>query len=162
MNALGHTYVKATFYNAVDYVQYLEGKRKLEEVKRAEVKALVDTGATFPTLPKETITQLALPTLGEHPAETAEGTGKVELAANAIIKIDDRIAQSPIIIRPKDTTPLIGVVALEQMGYKVDPTTGKLIKGLPLMFYFLFSSTKACMTVSKSMIGTFASPRIKG
>jgi hypothetical protein len=26
-----------------------------------------------------------------------------------------------------------GVVAIEQMGYKVDPTTGKLIKGLPLM-----------------------------
>jgi clan AA aspartic protease len=133
MNALEHTYVKATFYNSIDYIQYLEGKRKLEEVRKAEVKALVDTGATFPALPKEIITELALPTLGEYPAETAEGTGKVELAVNAIIKIDDRIAQSPIIIRPKGTTPLIGVVALEQMGYKVDPTTGKLIKGLPLM-----------------------------
>jgi hypothetical protein len=66
---LGHIYVKATFYNTVGYVQYLEGKRKLEEVKRAEVKALVDTGATFPALPKEIITELALPTLGEHPAE---------------------------------------------------------------------------------------------
>lgn len=133
MNTLGHTYVKATFLNAVDYVQYLEGKRKLDEIKKVEVKALVDTGATFPALPKEIITELALPSLGEHPAETAEGAGKVELAANAIIKIEDRIAQSPIITRPKGTTPLIGVVALEQMGYKVDPTTGKLIKGLPLM-----------------------------
>ena len=38
-----------------------------------------------------------------------------------------------MIVRPKGTTPLIGVVALEQMGYRVDPTTGKLIKGLPLM-----------------------------
>jgi predicted aspartyl protease len=57
----------------------------------------------------------------------------VELVANAIIKIEDRVAQSPIIKRPKGTTPLIGVVALEQMGYKVDPTTGKLVKGLPLM-----------------------------
>lgn len=130
---MGHTFVKATFFNAVDYVQYLEGKRKLGEVKQVEVKALVDTGATFPALPKEIINELALPSLGEHPAETAEGAGKVELAANAIIKIEDRIAQSPIITRPKGTTPLIGVVALEQMGYKIDPTTGKLIKGLPLM-----------------------------
>ncbi len=130
---MGHTYVKATFFNAVDYVQYLEGKLQLSEVKKVEVKALVDTGATFPALPKEIITELALPSLGEHPAETAEGAGKVELVANAIIKIEDRIAQSPIITRPKGTTPLIGVVALEQMGYKVDPTTGKLIKGLPLM-----------------------------
>jgi clan AA aspartic protease len=130
---MGHTYVKAIFYNAVDYVQYLEGKLKLNEVKKAEVKALVDTGATFPALPEEIITELGLPSLGEHPAETAEGAGKVELVANAIIKIEDRIAQSPVIKRPRGTTPLIGVVALEQMGYKVDPTTGRLIKGLPLM-----------------------------
>ena len=125
--------MKATFFNAVDYIQYLEGKLKLSKVKKVEVKALVDTGATFPALPKEIITELALPSLGKHPAETAEGARKVELAANAIIKIEDRIAQSPIITRPKGTTPLIGVVALEQMGYKIDPTTGKLIKGLPLM-----------------------------
>lgn len=130
---MGHTYAKATFFNAVDYIQYLEGKRRLEEVKKIEVKALVDTGATFPALPKEMITKLALPSLGKHPAETAKGAGKVELAANAIIKIEDRMAQSPIIVRPEGTTPLIGVVALEQMGYKVDPATGKLIKGLPLM-----------------------------
>jgi aspartyl protease family protein len=133
VNRLGHTYVKATFYNAVDYVQYLEGKLKFGDVKKAEVEALVDTGTTFPALPEEVITKLALPSLGEHPAETAEGAGKVELAANAIIKIEDRIAQSPIIKRPEGTTPLIGVVALEQMGYKVDPTTGRLVKGLPLM-----------------------------
>ncbi|MEM2213259.1 MAG: retroviral-like aspartic protease family protein [Candidatus Nezhaarchaeales archaeon] len=130
---MGHTYVKATFYNAVDYVQYLEGKLELGEVRKVEVEALVDTGATFPALPKEIITELALPTIGEYPAETAQGSGKVELAANALIKIEDRVAQSPIIIRPKGTTPLIGVVALEQMGYKVDPATGKLVKGLPLM-----------------------------
>ena len=130
---MGHTYVKATFYNASDYIQYLEGKLELGDVRRAEVEALVDTGATFPALPEEIIAELALPSLGEHQAETAEGATRVELVANAIIKIEDRIAQSPIIKRPKGTTPLIGVVALEQMGYKVGPATGKLIEGLPLM-----------------------------
>jgi clan AA aspartic protease len=130
---LGHTYVKAAFYNASDYIQYLEGRLRLGDVRKAEVEALVDTGATFPALPEEIIAELALPSLGEHLAETAEGARRVELVANAIIKIEDRIAQSPIIKRPKGTTPLIGVVALEQMGYKVDPTTGKLVKGLPLM-----------------------------
>ena len=67
---MGHTYVKATFFNAVDYIQYLEGKLKLSKVKKVEVKAIVDTGATFPALPKEIITELALPSLGKHPAET--------------------------------------------------------------------------------------------
>ncbi|MEM2617663.1 MAG: hypothetical protein QXL64_09040 [Thermofilaceae archaeon] len=123
--------MKATFYNAVDYVQYLEGKRRLEEVRKVEVEALVDTGATFPALPGDVVAGLALPSLGEYPAETAEGVGKVRLAANAIVRIEDRIAESPIIVRPRGTTPLIGVVVLEQMGYRVDPTTGKLVKGLP-------------------------------
>jgi len=121
---LGHIYVNATFYNAVDYIQYLEGRLKLSEVKKAEVKALVDTGATFPALAEEIVNELKLPSLGEYEAETADWAGRVRLAANAIIKIE---------VRPKGTTPIIGVVALEQMGYKVDPTTGKLIKGLPLM-----------------------------
>jgi hypothetical protein len=80
--------VKATFYNAFDYVQYVDGKLRLEDVRKAEVEAMVDTGAAFP---------------------------------------------APVIKRPRGTTPIIGVVALEQMGFRVDPTTGKLVKGLPLM-----------------------------
>jgi predicted aspartyl protease len=50
-----------------------------------------------------------------------------------MILIEDRFAETPVIKRPRGTTPLIGVIALEQMGFKVDPTTGKLVKGLPLM-----------------------------
>jgi predicted aspartyl protease len=53
--------------------------------------------------------------------------------ALAIIQIEDRTAAGYIIVRPRGTTPLIGVVALEQMGFRVDPVTGRLIKGLPLM-----------------------------
>ncbi len=130
---MGHIYVKADFYNAVDYVEYLLKERKLEDVRKVSTEALVDTGATFPALPEDKAEELGLPILGEHPAETAEGAKGVKLAAHAIIKIEERTAETYIIVRPKGTTPLIGVVALEQMGYKVDPTTGKLIKGLPLM-----------------------------
>jgi len=101
---MGHVYVKATFYNAVDYLQYLEGKRKLEEVRKVEVDAIVDASATFPALPEDVVKELALPSLDGHPAETAKGAEKVRLAANAIIKVEDRIAESPIIVRPKGTT----------------------------------------------------------
>lgn len=130
---MGHIYVKATFYNAIEYVECMLGKLRLEDVRSVEVEALVDTGATFPALPEGKVKELGLPAIGEHPAETAEGAGRIKLAAHAIIRIEDRISEAPVMIRPEGTTPLIGVVALEQMGYRVDPTTGKLIKGLPLM-----------------------------
>jgi len=44
---MGHFYVKATFYNAVDYVEYLEEKRKLEDVRRVEAEALVILAQRF-------------------------------------------------------------------------------------------------------------------
>lgn len=134
---MGHVYVRAIFYNAIDYVEHLIGRRELKDVRGIEVEALVDTGSTFPALPEDKIEELGLPLMGEHLAETAEGAGKVKLAAHVIVRIEDRISETPVIVRPRGTTPLVGVVALEQMGYRVDPTTGKLIKGLPLMLEML-------------------------
>jgi len=129
---LGHTYVKATFYNSVEYVEYVQGKRDLKRVRKVELESLVDTGATFPALPQDKVDELALPVVGESEAEVAAGREKVRLAL-AVTQIEDRTAGSYVMLRPRGTTPLIGVVALEQMGYRVDPTTGRLIKGLPLM-----------------------------
>ena len=125
--------MKATIFNAIDYVRYLGGELRLEDVRKVEVEALVDTGATFPALPEDIVSKLGLPKIGEYVAETAEGVRKIELMGMVIIMIEDRVAETPIIKRLKGTTPLIGVVALEQMGFRVDPVTGKLVKGLPLM-----------------------------
>jgi len=124
--------VIATFYNPIEYVEYIQGKRSLDDVRKVNLKALVDAGATFPALPSDKVEEIGLPIIGEGEAEVAAGKEKVKLALG-VTQIEDRTAGSYVMVRPKSTTPLIGVVALEQMGYKVDPTTGKLIKGLPLM-----------------------------
>jgi predicted aspartyl protease len=129
---LGYVYVEAVFYNPFDYSEFVQGKRRFEDVRRVSLRSLVDTGATFPALPEDAVEKLGLPIHGEVEAETATGREKVKLAL-AIIQIEDRTAASYIIVRPRGTTPLIGVVALEQMGFRVDPVTGKLVKGLPLM-----------------------------
>lgn len=130
---MGYVRVKAVFYNANDYVKYLRRELGLGDVRRVEVEALVDTGATFPALPEDVIEKLDLPRLTVRLAETARGVEEVELVGNAVIEIEGEIAQTLIIRRPRGTTPLVGVVALEQMGYRVDPVTGRLVKGLPLM-----------------------------
>lgn len=129
---MGYVYVDAVFYNFSDYAEYIQGRRKLGEVRRLESKALVNTGATFPALPEEAVDSLGLSFIGELEAEVYEGIRKLKLTY-ALIQIEDRTALSYVLVRPKGTSPLIGVVALEQMGYRVDPTTGRLIKGLPLM-----------------------------
>jgi len=129
---LGYIYVDAVFYNPIDYTEFVEGRRRFEDVRRATLKSLIDTSVTFPALPEDVVEKLGLPIHGEVEVETAAGRERVRLAP-AIIQIEDRTAASYVIVRPRNTTPLIGVVALEQMGFRVDPVTGKLIKRLPLM-----------------------------
>ncbi|MFQ6075956.1 MAG: hypothetical protein ACE5Z5_07465 [Candidatus Bathyarchaeia archaeon] len=129
---MGRVYVTAEFYNPVEYAEYIQGKRKLGDLRKVEERALVDTGATFPALPHDLVVRLGLPFMGKHEAEVATGKEELELVMGTV-KIDNRIATCHLIVRPTGTTPLIGVVALEQMGYRVDPTTGRLIRGLPLM-----------------------------
>lgn len=130
---MGHIRVTAVFYNAVDYVRWIHSEILETDVRRVEVEALVDTGATYPALPKDMIEKLGLTFLREVDGEVAGGHAKLRLYGLAIVQIEDRIAGCPVIERPKGTSPVIGVVALEQMGFRVDPVTGRLIKGLPLM-----------------------------
>nr|NAZ29437.1 hypothetical protein [Caldivirga sp.] len=102
-------------------------RRELEGVRRVNLKALVDTGAAFPALPEDVVEGLGLPIHGEVEAETVTGRERVKLAL-AVIQVEDRTAASYVIVRPRGTTPLIGVVALEQMGFRVDPVTGSWLR----------------------------------
>ena len=130
---MGHIRVVAIFYNAINYVKWVRGELSEANVRRVEVETLVDTGATFPALPKDLIGRLGLTFLREVDSEVASDSAKHRLYGLAIVQIEDRIAECPVIERPEGTTPVIGVVALKQMGFRVDPIKGKLIKGLPLM-----------------------------
>ena len=48
------------FFNPFEYMEYAEGRRRLEDGRRVEEKALVDTGATFPALPRDLVEKLGL------------------------------------------------------------------------------------------------------
>jgi len=130
---VSHIKAKTVLYNAFDYAEWVSGKRVEPDVRRVEVEALVDTGATFPALPADLIEKLGLVFLREVDGEIAEGIAKLRLYGPVVVQIEDRIAVCPVIERPRGTTPIIGVVVLEQMGFRVDPVTRRFVKGLPLM-----------------------------
>lgn len=48
---MGYVYVDAVFYNPVDYTEFVLGKRRFDDVRKVSSRSLVDTDATFPTLP---------------------------------------------------------------------------------------------------------------
>jgi len=62
-----------------EYLEYVQGKRGLESIRKVDLKALVDTGATFPALPKDKVDELNLPISGEAEAEVVAGKERVKL-----------------------------------------------------------------------------------
>lgn len=88
--------------------------------------ALVDTGATWTTVPRSLANQLGLRILGQRPTRTAAGVIQVD-HSYAMVEYDGRQSVTDILV--SDTYPgvLIGVVTLESLALAVDPKSGRLV-----------------------------------
>lgn len=90
-----------------------------------EIELLVDTGATLSVIPREMLQHLGIRPLGKR---TFRGFGGViERETGAVtIKYGENSAGITAVFGEGDDTAVLGVTALETLGYQVDPTTGKL------------------------------------
>ena len=89
--------------------------------------ALVDTGATLTTVPRELAERLGLEIVDRHEVRTAGGVITVD-ESFAYFEYDDRKSVTPVWISDEYPDVLIGVVTLESFGLKVDPRSGTLEK----------------------------------
>jgi clan AA aspartic protease len=87
--------------------------------------ALVDTGASFTTVPRQLADQLGLEVLGKHRTRTANGTIEIDRSF-AYIEYDGRDEVMPVWISDSYPGVLIGVFTLEALGLAVDPSSGQL------------------------------------
>jgi aspartyl protease family protein len=93
-----------------------------------EVKdAIVDTGAAVSAIPERVIEELGIELSREHEFTLANGEKIKKKVGTAIIRVADRNASDSIVAIPNDARPLLGVRALEEMGFRVDPSSGRLI-----------------------------------
>ncbi len=111
---MGHVTVSIRLANPV-----LGLKDKLTE------KALVDTGATFTTIPASTAKKLRLKILGKRRVSTAAKTQLLD-QSYAYVEINGRNTVTPLLISKTPDKILIGVITLEALGLSVDPTKGRL------------------------------------
>jgi len=89
--------------------------------------ALVDTGATFTTVPQAIGERLRLKPFTRRRVRTA--SGEEELTESIVlIEIQDETTVNPVWISPKIDRVLIGALTLEALGLKVEPKTGKMEK----------------------------------
>jgi clan AA aspartic protease len=95
--------------------------------KFVDVEALVDTGATYTSIPESTLALLGIEKRGSRQFELADdrvveypvGYGSLRLEGQEIIAL--------VVFAPEGTAPLLGATTLETAGLDVDPIHRRLV-----------------------------------
>jgi predicted aspartyl protease len=90
------------------------------------VTLIVDTGATYLTVPEALARRLGLPILREQAVATAGGRREVWPVAEVRIALAGRAAPTVCFIAPEGPA-LLGAVALESLSLGVDPVARRLV-----------------------------------
>ena len=96
-----------------------------QEERCQEAELLVDTGATLSVIPRATLEQVGIRPIGSRKFKAFGGIIERETGVVTIKYLDDT-AGITVVFGEGDDTPVLGVTALETLGYRVDPTTGEL------------------------------------
>lgn len=92
------------------------------------LEALVDTGATYTWIPENVLREMGAEPEFEMPFVFADGRRVNKQVTTIRARVDGRERYTPCIWGDPDTTPLLGVVTLEEMGLGVDPVNRRLIE----------------------------------
>jgi predicted aspartyl protease len=111
--AVGFTYVKIRVYN-------------FDLSKWKDVEVLVDSGALFTSIPRSILEELGLKPIAKRKLRVFSGEVIERDVGGAIIEYEGKRAVVPVVFGEPEDVSVLGVTALEALGYKLDPVTKKL------------------------------------
>ena len=118
---------KLTLENVVDRGNAATGLIRPDQVRRVEVEALVDTGATTLVLPADIAEKLGVTFRDRKTAVMADGSlSEVARVTGLYIEILGRDMTGDALVVPAGATPLIGQVQLEMLDLIVDPRSQEI------------------------------------
>lgn len=101
--------------------------RDLAEERHVTVNALVDTGATYVTVPATQLRGLGIEPTDRRTFVLADGRTAECDVGFAMVSLDGRHAPTLVVFGDEASEPLIGAVILETLGLAVDPVGKRLI-----------------------------------
>jgi len=111
---MGLTYVKVTVSNL------------MKPDFRGDLELVVDTGAMLPWIPRKVLERIGVKPELRKVFKTIEGKLIERSTSFARIKYGEHETVIVVVMAEKGDVPVLGVVALESMGYRVNPVTGQL------------------------------------
>lgn len=111
---MGFTRITVTICNANDLARC------------QDIEVLVDTGATASFIPAQTLRQIGVVPAGRRRFKSFDGRVVERQVGAVVFSYKGDIAGAPVIFGQGTDTPLLGVTALEALGYEVDPVSHEL------------------------------------
>jgi len=128
IECMGKVTVSARIEDLGDVYDAEKGRLQREQVRFVVVgNALVDTGATMLSLPRQLIQQLGLKRHRTRTARTTAGVISFGVFEAVRLTVQDRDCVVEVWEIPDDCPPLIGQIPLEALDFVVDPNNQRLI-----------------------------------
>ena len=97
------------------------------------VNALVDTGATYSTVPGSLLRRLGVESRDDRRFNLADGRFTWLPVGETTMRLVGKEWTVPVIFAPEDTRPLLGATALEIFSLVVDPNERRLVSSNALL-----------------------------
>ena len=124
---MGLTYADITLVNSYDETAFKKGLVTEKDIKKMDVKALVDSGAYMLTINDTIAAQLDLEIEDSVEVELADGThSKRNLVGPVTVRFKNRRATCSAIVLPGASEVLLGAIPLEAMDVIIDPLLQRL------------------------------------
>ena len=125
---MGLVYADITIINSVDDVLAQQGDMPKENIRKKEIKALVDTDAWTLTINEEIAKQLDLKVKDHTDISLADGTiSSCDLVGPVDIRFQNRFASCLALVLPGADEVLLGAIPLEGMDVMIDPSSHQLV-----------------------------------
>ncbi len=124
--------------------------------KVRELDLVVDTGATFPVIPRSLAEELGIRTVESRIFTLADGSSVTRDLGWAGFMFGDRASPSLVILGEERDVPILGALALEGLGLEADPVA-KILR--PATQYLLRHSDATHVVLAGTVLGDYVPPR---
>ncbi len=121
-------YADITIANSVDEVLAAQGDLPTDKVRRAEVRALLDSGAYMLCINQNLRLQLGLRKMAEMVAELANGSMEtVDVVGPVEVRFENRSTSCRAAVLPGDVEVLLGSIPMEDLDVIILPKEQRLV-----------------------------------
>jgi clan AA aspartic protease len=146
---MGEIYANITLYNGMDFVATKMGTLPAKQIRKMDVHALVDSGATTLVINDEIRNQLGLIPLETKEIRLADGSVEnYEFVGPVEIHFKNRRSLCQAIVLPNADDVLLGAIPMEDMDVIIDMKNRKLILP-PERPYIAGAKAKGILETSK-------------